>query len=203
MTTGGFGKQVILAEFPVTGRNGLGVVAAKIADRSGEVAGAALVEPDDLVACVLSGGAVKVVTAKDLPEMGRPAFGKAVLELAAGQKVQDVFRIARAVPEAEIEVQPAGKDGAGGESEDDQDGDDGATGGQAANGATGPRTKPTVEVKGPTKTKAQPGARVPAGAAGRVPAGHKTVPPAATTGTAAPPSAPTESRRRSCTQERR
>ena len=128
------------------------------------------------------------MTAKDLPEMGRPALGKAMLELAAGQKVQDIFRIARAVPEAEIEVQPAGKDGAGGESEDDQDGDDGATGGQAANGATRPRAKPAVEVKGPTKTNAQPGVRAPAGAAGRVPAGQKTVPPAATTGTAAPPS---------------
>ena len=55
VTTGGFGKQVVLAEFPVTGRNGLGVVAAKLAGRSGEVAGAALVDPDDLVACVLSG----------------------------------------------------------------------------------------------------------------------------------------------------
>ncbi len=185
VTTGGFGKLVALAEFPVTGRNGLGVVAAKIADRSGEVAGAASVEPDDLVACVLSRGAVKVVTAKDMPEMGRPALGKPVLELAKDQKVQDVFRIARAIPEAETEVEPGGEGGAAGEGED---GDDDKAGVQAENGAVTRRAKPAGQAKGRAKTKAQPETRAPA--SGKQRAGQKAARAASAPRAATPKSAP-------------
>jgi DNA gyrase subunit A len=175
VTTGGFGKLVALAEFPVTGRNGLGVVAAKVADRSGELAGAASVEPDDLVACVLSGGAVKVVTAKDLPQMGRPALGKPVLELTKDQKVRDVFRIARAIPEAEAEVEPGVAGGAGAEGEDDHVGDDGA---QADNGPVTLPAKPAGEAKSRTKTKTRPGTPTPPGARGKQPAGQEADPAA-------------------------
>ncbi len=158
VTTGGFGKQVALNEFPVTGRNGLGVVAVRLFGRSGEVAGAVPVEPDDLIACVLSGGAVKVVTARDLSQMGRPALGKPVLELGEGQTVQDVFRIARATAETENRPEPQGRGGSGilgdGDGRADEH-EDGASGAQTGNGAAARRRKPAGMAKSRTKTKAQ------------------------------------------------
>jgi DNA gyrase subunit A len=90
---GGFGKRVPLAEFPVQGRNGQGVIAAKPIPRTGELAGAALVAPGDLLACLTSSGAVKVLRAAGLPETGRATLGKAVLALGSGERVQAVYGV--------------------------------------------------------------------------------------------------------------
>jgi DNA gyrase subunit A len=89
--SGGFGKRVSLAEFPVQGRNGQGVIASKPTPRTGELAGAALVLPGDLLACVTGGGAVKVIRTALLPAVSRSSSGKPVLALGSGQQVQAVY----------------------------------------------------------------------------------------------------------------
>jgi DNA gyrase subunit A len=91
VTTAGFGKRVPLPEFPVQGRNGQGVIAAKPASRTGELAGAALVARGDLLACLVSTGAAKVLRAAVLPETARATLGKAVLALGSGEQVQTVY----------------------------------------------------------------------------------------------------------------
>jgi DNA gyrase subunit A len=91
ITATGFGKRVPLAEFPVQGRNGQGVIAAKPAPRAGELAGAALVESGDLLACLVSSGAAKVLRAAALPETARATLGKAVLALGSGEQVQAMY----------------------------------------------------------------------------------------------------------------
>jgi DNA gyrase subunit A len=88
---GGFGKRVPLAEFPVQGRNGQGVIAAKPAQRTGELAGAALVAPGDLLACLVGSGAAKVLRTAALPATGRSTLGKVVLALGSGEQVQAVY----------------------------------------------------------------------------------------------------------------
>jgi hypothetical protein len=87
----GVGKRVPLAEFPVQGRNGQGVIAAKPTQRTGELAGAALVAPGDLLACLVSRGAVKVVPAANLPETARANMGKVVLALGSGERVTGAY----------------------------------------------------------------------------------------------------------------
>ncbi len=46
VTQAGYAKRVPVADFPAQGRNGQGVVAAKLSDKSGDIAGAILVAPD-------------------------------------------------------------------------------------------------------------------------------------------------------------
>jgi DNA gyrase subunit A len=91
ITAGGFGKRVPLAEFPVQGRNGQGVIAAKPAPRTGELAGAALLSPGDLMACLTGSGTVKVLRTGALPEMNRSSSGKSVLALGSGEQVQSAY----------------------------------------------------------------------------------------------------------------
>jgi DNA gyrase subunit A len=122
VTAGGFGKRVALAEFPIQGRNGQGVIAAKPTPRTGELAGAALVAAGDLLAC-LTGGPVKVLRAGVLPATGRATLGKAVLALGSGEQVQAVYgaagggdeqappEIRTRKPKGSDETRPAGKTG--------------------------------------------------------------------------------------------
>jgi hypothetical protein len=113
ITAGGFGKRVPLSEFPVQGRNGQGVIAAKPAPRTGDVAGAALVAPADLLACLV-GGAIKVVRASVLPTASRSSSGKPVLALGSGQQVQAVTGAVgpaaeETAPSAPLGAKPAAK----------------------------------------------------------------------------------------------
>ncbi len=87
ITSLGIGKRVPVADFPVQGRNGQGVVVAKPTPKLGSVAGAALVGPGDILLCLTAGGGAKPVPAAAVPEMGRPAQGKSVIALVAADQV--------------------------------------------------------------------------------------------------------------------
>jgi DNA gyrase subunit A len=91
ITGAGFGKRVRLTDFPAQGRNGQGVMAGKTTSRSGEFAGAALVTPGDLLACLVSNGAVKSLLAAGLPEASRASLGRSVLSLPGGEQIQAVY----------------------------------------------------------------------------------------------------------------
>ena len=93
LTTAGYGKQVLLSEFPTQGRNGQGVVAAKLMDRSGELAGAALLAPGDFAVCLAERGASYVLPEARMPLMGRATQGKPVVELAQSDRVWEVYRV--------------------------------------------------------------------------------------------------------------
>ena len=125
LTTAGYGKQVLLSDFPAQGRNGQGVVAAKLTDRSGELAGAALLAAPakaggDFVVCLAERGASYVLPDARVPLMGRATLGKPVVEMAAGDRVWEVYRVPgagitdpatsqrpRRTPQAEVEAAPA------------------------------------------------------------------------------------------------
>ncbi len=113
LTALGFGKRVPVADFPTQGRNGQGVTAAKPAPKLGSVAGAALTAAADSLLLSTAGGGVKTLPAADLPEMGRPAQGKAVLPLVAGDTLTRVQALAvdqvKAEPKTEAEVKAKAK----------------------------------------------------------------------------------------------
>jgi DNA gyrase subunit A len=94
VTAAGYAKRTPLADFPTQGRGGQGVVAAKLSDKSGEVAGVALLGPDDLLICGFAKAPPKTVPAADLPEMGRPAAGKPITALLVGEPVRVVYAVA-------------------------------------------------------------------------------------------------------------
>jgi DNA gyrase subunit A len=90
VTQAGYGKRVPLGDFPAQGRNGQGVVAARLSDRTGDIVGAVLVAPGDLIICAYAKAASKLIPASDLPEMGRPALGKAFASLMVGEPVRAI-----------------------------------------------------------------------------------------------------------------
>ena len=96
VTTLGIGKRVPVADFPVQGRNGQGVVLAKTTPKLGSVAGAAPVADADVLICRTAGGGGKVVQAAAVPEMGRPAQGKPVIALVGGDQVMRVCSVSLA-----------------------------------------------------------------------------------------------------------
>ena len=120
VTAAGYAKRTPLADFPTQGRGGQGVVAAKLNDKSGEVAGGALLNPDDLLICGFAKALPKVLPAADLPEMGRPAAGKPITALLVGEPVRAAYAVAGSgvgsagAGGAERAAQPAAAPKAGG-----------------------------------------------------------------------------------------
>jgi DNA gyrase subunit A len=106
LTTLGIGKRVPVADFPVQGRNGQGVVAAKPSPKLGNVAGAALAGPGDTLLCLTAGGGARPIPAASVPEMGRPAQGKSVIPLVGGDQVTRIVGVAieSSKGKAEVEV---------------------------------------------------------------------------------------------------
>ncbi|MGC8782673.1 MAG: DNA gyrase C-terminal beta-propeller domain-containing protein, partial [Anaerolineae bacterium] len=97
ITAAGYGKRVALADFPTQGRNGQGVVAAKLNEKTGELVGAALVEPADGLLVSFGKAPPRLLPAAELPEMGRPALGKPIPPLLVGEPVRGVCAVAVAV----------------------------------------------------------------------------------------------------------
>ena len=80
-TTDGRAKRVAFKEFPVQGRAGKGVIAAKLV-RDATVADAVLAEPDNTIVYVTLKGNAKSLKAKNLTRRGRPAGGDEAIAIS-------------------------------------------------------------------------------------------------------------------------
>jgi DNA gyrase subunit A len=92
MTEQGFAKRTPLEQYSSQGRNGGGIVTHKLTPRTGRVVAALMVgvpAPETLV-MISNRSAVHVVELAETPSMGRGVQGKAVVELASGQKAAAV-----------------------------------------------------------------------------------------------------------------
>jgi DNA gyrase subunit A len=91
VTTRGYGKRTPLSEFPVKGRYGKGVrCLGGERERTGVIAAARVVRPDDDVTLVSSVGVVLRTRAAEVPQMGRAARGAKVMDLEPGDEVASV-----------------------------------------------------------------------------------------------------------------
>jgi len=98
ITTQGYAKQSLLADYSRQGRNGSGIVTHKLNSRTGDVA-AALVLPAGLAAdtpiLVTSHKAVvKSIGVAEIPTMGRGVQGKQIIEPAQSDRIVAVKRLA-------------------------------------------------------------------------------------------------------------
>jgi len=91
----GYLKRSALAEFPIQGRAGSGVVAHGLNARSGELAQAAVVATDSLFAVGAGPASWHVVALADAPLAGRNTQGKALLPLARVEKVTGLLVVKR------------------------------------------------------------------------------------------------------------
>jgi DNA gyrase subunit A len=90
VTENGYGKRTAVAEYPVKGRGGKGVLTAKLTAKKGGLAGALIVRPHQELIFISQNGMVQRTGASGISRMGRPTQGVRVMDLKAGDKVSAV-----------------------------------------------------------------------------------------------------------------
>jgi DNA gyrase subunit A len=92
-TEKGFGKRTPIADYPRHGRGGQGVIAIQTSERNGAVIGAVLVDDQDEVMLISTGGVLIRTEVSQIREMGRSTQGVTLISLAEGEKLAGVERI--------------------------------------------------------------------------------------------------------------
>jgi DNA gyrase subunit A len=92
-TEKGFGKRTRIAEYPRHGRGGQGVIAIQVSERNGALIGAVLVDDQDEVMLISTGGVLIRTAVSQIREMGRSTQGVTLISLAEGEKLAGLERI--------------------------------------------------------------------------------------------------------------
>ncbi|MFH1034745.1 MAG: DNA gyrase subunit A [Pseudomonadota bacterium] len=123
VTENGYGKRTRLDEYPLQNRGGKGVITIKTTDRNGPVVGALVVEDSDEVMLSSDQGDIIRLKVEGIREIGRNTQGVTLKDLAAGQRLVSVARLAEVEDEDAPELPLGeGEDQAGGEDEGNGEG---------------------------------------------------------------------------------
>jgi DNA gyrase subunit A len=123
-TEKGYGKRTPLDDYRLQGRGGQGVITIRTSARNGAVVGVAQVLGDDEVMFITNAGQTLRCRVDTISTMGRAVQGVRLMDLAPGEKVVSMARL------AERDDETGGDDGDAG----DSDGDSGGSGGDASEG---------------------------------------------------------------------
>jgi len=93
VTENGFGKRTPLGEYPRHGRGGQGVISIQISERNGKVVGAVLVDDNDEVMLISTGGVLIRMSVAQIREQGRSTQGVTLISLGEGEKLAGIERI--------------------------------------------------------------------------------------------------------------
>ena len=113
-TENGYGKRTPLAEYPRYGRGTQGVIAIQTTERNGKVVGAALVDEQDEIMLVSTGGVLIRTAVRQIGKMGRSTQGVSLISLDPGTKLAGIEKIA----ETEVENGNGTGNGANGDGQD-------------------------------------------------------------------------------------
>jgi DNA gyrase subunit A len=100
-TDGGYAKRTKIEEYPVQGRGGKGVVTAKIVVKRGQLVGALIVQVDEEVFAITSGGGVIRTRVREVRRAGRQTMGVRLINLPPDNTVVAVARNAEPDTEAD------------------------------------------------------------------------------------------------------
>jgi DNA gyrase subunit A len=92
-TENGFGKRTPIAEYTRHGRGGLGMIAIQTSERNGALVGAALVDDNDEVMLISTGGVLIRTKVAQIREQGRSTQGVTLISLDQGEKLAGLERI--------------------------------------------------------------------------------------------------------------
>jgi DNA gyrase subunit A len=92
-TAYGFGKRTPIAEYPRHGRGGQGVIAIQTSERNGELVGAVLVDDQEEVMLISTGGVLIRTAVAQIREQGRSTQGVTLISLGEGEKLAGLERI--------------------------------------------------------------------------------------------------------------
>ncbi|HEY0635946.1 MAG TPA: DNA gyrase C-terminal beta-propeller domain-containing protein, partial [Gammaproteobacteria bacterium] len=110
-TENGYGKRTPISDYPVHGRGGQGVIAIQTSERNGDVVGAVLVSNEDEIMLISDGGTLVRTRVAEVSVMGRNTQGVTLINLAEGEKLIGLERVAESGEDEE------GEDGAEGTDE--------------------------------------------------------------------------------------
>jgi DNA gyrase subunit A len=92
-TQNGYGKRTPLGDYPRHGRGGQGVISIQTSERNGNVVGAVLVDDNDEVMLISTGGVLIRTSVAQIREMGRSTQGVTLIALGEGEKLAGLERI--------------------------------------------------------------------------------------------------------------
>jgi DNA gyrase subunit A len=92
-TAYGFGKRTPIGEYTRHGRGGQGMIAIQSSERNGALVGAVLVEEQDEVMLISTGGVLIRTKVSQIREMGRTTQGVTLIALGEGEKLAGIERI--------------------------------------------------------------------------------------------------------------
>ena len=102
-TENGFGKRTVLADFRHSGRGTQGVKAIAVSERNGLVVAAKLVNEDDEIMLITTGGVLIRTRVKEIRELGRATQGVKLINLGEGEKLSGLEKIVETDDELPIE----------------------------------------------------------------------------------------------------
>ncbi len=102
-TENGFGKRTVLADFRHSGRGTQGVKAIADSERNGVVIGAKLVDDNDEVMLITTGGVLIRTRVAEIRGMGRATQGVTLIALDDGEKLAGLEKVAESVVEVDAD----------------------------------------------------------------------------------------------------
>jgi DNA gyrase subunit A len=102
-TENGFGKRTVLADFRHSGRGTQGVKAIADSERNGVVIAAKLVDDNDEVMLITTGGVLIRTRVSEIRGMGRTTQGVTLISLDEGEKLAGLEKVAESVVENDSE----------------------------------------------------------------------------------------------------
>ena len=100
-TENGYGKRTVLADFRHSGRGTQGVKAIAISDRNGKVVAARLVNDEDEIMLITTGGVLIRTRVKEIRELGRATQGVTLINLGEGEKLSGLEKVVESEEEGE------------------------------------------------------------------------------------------------------
>ncbi len=89
----GYGKRVLISDFPLQRRGGKGVIATKTSDKTGKVADALTLKDDEPIILVSRKGKIIRVNSSDIPVYGRHTRGVRIQRLSEDDAVVSVSKV--------------------------------------------------------------------------------------------------------------
>ncbi len=100
-TENGYGKRTVLKEFRHSGRGTQGVKAIATSERNGTVVAARLVNDEDEIMLITTGGVLIRTRVQEIRELGRATQGVTLINLGAGEKLSGLEKIVETDDETE------------------------------------------------------------------------------------------------------
>jgi DNA gyrase subunit A len=93
-TRNGYGKRTPLVDYPKHHRGGQGVISIQVTERNGPVVGACIVEEEDEVMLISSGGVLIRTRVKEISVVGRNTQGVNVMEMSVEEHLVGMEKVA-------------------------------------------------------------------------------------------------------------